>query len=107
MELGNLEEAILLLVLALDGKAYGISVAEAYEEHFKRSIHIPSVHTVLRRLEKKKLIQSQEGGATKERGGRRKRYYTINAEGYALLVKVREQRNKVWNIAPNLSFDNS
>ena len=69
MELGSLEESILLLVLVLDGKAYGISVAEAYKKHFKKAIHIPSVHTVLRRLEKKQLIESQEGGATKGNDG--------------------------------------
>lgn len=105
MELGSFEESILLLVLALNGEAYGISVAEAYKEYFNKSTSIPAIHTVLRRLEKKGLISSREGGATKVRGGRRKRLYTINAKGYHLLEQIREQRAKVWNIAPKLSFE--
>jgi PadR family transcriptional regulator PadR len=72
--LGFLEETILLLVLVMDGEAYGFSVSEAYEQHTGKSISISAVHTVLSRLEKKGLVKSQMGGATAERGGRRNEF---------------------------------
>ena len=79
--LGSLEETILLLVLAMEEDAYGFSVSEAYRAHMGKSISISAVHTVLARLEKKGLISSQLGGATSERGGRRKRIFTVTGAG--------------------------
>ena len=50
--LGNLEESVLLIVMILD-EAYGVSVAEAYEDKTGNTISIPAIHTVLKRLETK------------------------------------------------------
>ena len=103
--LGNLEETLLLLVLIRHGDAYGVSVAEAYMEHTGKRISIPAVHTVLKRLEKKGLLSSHMGGATTDRGGRRKRLFEITALGHNVLTEVQNSRKKLWEQAPKLDFN--
>ncbi|MEZ5041754.1 MAG: PadR family transcriptional regulator [Saprospiraceae bacterium] len=103
--LGSLEEIILLLVLSMKEEAYGVSVAEKYQEIMNKSISIPSIHTVLKRLEEKGFLVSSMGGATQERGGRKKRLYEITRYGYQSLVELQKTRNQLWGGIPNLSFN--
>ena len=67
-QLGNLEEAVLLIALYLD-EVYGVSVAEEYKRQTGQGISIPAIHTVLRRLEDKGMLKSRMGEASPERGG--------------------------------------
>jgi len=104
-QLGSLEETILLLVLTLsEGEAYGVSIAEAYKQQMEKSISIPAVHTVLKRLESKELIESSLGEASRVRGGKRKRIYRINQAGYLALKAIHDNRSQLWQAAPKLSF---
>ncbi len=96
-KLGYLEETILLLVILMDGEVYGFAVSEAYKEHMGKSISISAVHAVLSRLEKKGLIRSYMGGATAERGGRRKRLFESTAEGREVVAQMKAARQKLWN----------
>lgn len=104
--LGQLEELILLVVINLQeaDQAYGPQVVAAYTAHTDRRISLPAVHTVLRRLEEKGFLQSRLGGATTDRGGRRKRLYQITRYGYQALDTLRLQREKLWSQAPKLGF---
>lgn len=104
LSLGNLEETILLLVLVLRDDAYGVSVAEEYQRRYNKSISIPAIHTVLGRLEKKALVTSRMGGATAERGGRKKRLFEVTRYGYKVLCDLRDARAQLWDMAPNLTF---
>ncbi|HEX9650046.1 MAG TPA: PadR family transcriptional regulator [Cyclobacteriaceae bacterium] len=97
--IGSLEEIVLLLVMAKDEEIYGVSVAKQYTIHTGKSISIPAVHTVLRRLESKKMIQSRVGGASKERGGRSKRIYDITNLGRKTLAEIRDNRSKLWELS--------
>ena len=99
--LGQLEEMILLIVLIIQEEAYGVSVAEEYRTRSGRNISIPAVHTVLKRLEKKGLLRSRMGGATAERGGRKKRLFEITPYGLASLEEIKELRRQLWSAAPN------
>ena len=103
--IGSLEETILLLVLIHQGEAYGVSIRDAYVDHSKRSITIPAVHTVLKRLEKKGFLNSKMDGATAERGGRRKRIFEVTPHGYKVLQELRASREQLWAAAPKLSFN--
>ena len=102
--LGNLEELILLVVLVLNGEAYGVSVTEEYFQRTGRNISIPAVHTVLKRLEKKGLVTSRMGGSTTERGGRKKRLFEITPYGYRVLAEIQQSREQLWKVAPKLGF---
>ena len=103
--LGNLEESILLIVMIVE-EAYGVSVAEAYEEKTGNTISIPAIHTVLKRLEKKGMVKSKMGEATAERGGRRKRIFEATPYGYKVISQIRENRLQLWSLIPKLDMHN-
>ncbi len=102
--LSALEESILLIIMVNNGEAYGVSVADEYKRQLGKSISIPSVHTVLERLESKGLISSSEGGATAIRGGRRKRLLSLTKQGYEALRKVNNKRQEFWQLPSALSY---
>lgn len=102
--LGNLEETVLLIVAVLPHEAYGYTVSEAYFEYMKTKISISAIHTVLKRLEQKGLIKSKMGGATPERGGRRKRIFEVTKFGLSTLEELQQNREKLWQMMPKLNF---
>ena len=101
--LGNLEEAVLLIALYLD-EVYGVSVAEEYSKQTEHSISIPAIHTVLRRLEEKGMLESRMGEASPERGGRRKRLYYATTYGLNVIREIRNERVRLWSKIPALKF---
>ena len=105
--IGEFEEIVLLLVAAQHDEAYGLSITKAIEEKLKRSVTMSSVHTALYRLEEKGFVQSRVGGATTERGGRRKRLFVISALGKAALKESREARNQLWGMIPKFVLEGS
>jgi PadR family transcriptional regulator PadR len=46
------------------------------------------------------------GGATAQRGGRRKRIYTITAYGQRVLTDSRDFKMSLWQQFPGLAIDN-
>ncbi len=102
VNLGEFEELILLLVAILNGAAYGVFVMEELEKQTGRSVNISAVHAALRRLEAKKMVKSDWSQATTERGGRRKRLFTITQVGQTALNQLKETRNRLWNQIPDL-----
>ncbi len=105
LNLGNLEESVLLLVIILKENAYGVAIALEYQQQYGKSISAPAIHTVLRRLEKKELIKSKVGGATNERGGRSKRIYEVTQAGYHAVKAIQTHRDQLWSKVPKLSFN--
>ena len=94
--LGEFEELILLYVAVQSGEAYGISVMEQLAQEADRDVNISAVHAALRRLEQKGFVRSGWSESTAERGGRRKRLFSITQEGEDALVQVRSLRNRIW-----------
>ena len=90
--LGEFEEVILLLTGILGEDAYSFKIAEEFEKQTSRSVSIGAVHSTLNRLEEKGFLTSKVGNATAERGGRRKRIYTITAYGKRALEQARDLR---------------
>ena len=100
--LGELEELILLMVALIGADAYGVSITEALEEQAGRVITISAAHAALHRLEEKGFVKSKMGGASMERGGRRKRLFQITAYGRQTLQELRDVRNTIWAQLPNI-----
>lgn len=105
--LGELEELVMLSVGILYNEAYGIAIQNEIKERCNRSITISTVHSVLSRLEEKGFISARYGGATPERGGRRKRLFTLTSAGEATIKKMREMRNEMWNSIPEVALGNA
>ena len=102
--LGNLEEMVLLMVLLVHEEAYGVTIREAFIKHYQQKISLSAIHTVLRRLEKKGFTTSHLGGASAERGGRRKRLYQVKPYGYKTITAIQEQRIRIWSLIPKFNF---
>jgi len=100
--LGAFEELVLLAIGALGDTAYGITHKEEREKSTGRSPSIGAVHSALVRLEEKDFITSYEGGATAERGGRRKRYYYITDSGKAVLSAAKDLRDQLFVRIPGM-----
>ncbi|MBW0178873.1 MarR family transcriptional regulator [Sediminibacterium sp.] len=107
--MGEFEELTLLIVAIMNGKAYSIGIIEELEKRTGRSAAIGGVQTVLKRMEEKGWVTSEFGEATKERGGKRKRYYSITAKGKKIMAENREKRNSLWEAIPKpgLSYESA
>lgn len=105
--LGAFEELVLLAVGSLTDKAYGVAIKEALEEETGRSPSIGALHSALYRLEDKGYLRSTEGGATTERGGRRKKFYQLSASGKKALEAAHELRMAFSSKVPGLKLNSS
>jgi PadR family transcriptional regulator PadR len=85
--LGEFEQMILLAILRLGADAYGMRIRREIEERARRPTSIGALYITLERLERKGFIQSELGDATPERGGRAKRFFTVNPSGREVLDK--------------------
>ena len=100
-DLGEFEELVLLSVAVRTPRAYSVVVAEELEQQTGRTITTGAVHAALQRLEKKGFVNSRMGEPTAERGGRRKRLFTVTVAGSRMVHQVRDVRNRLWDrIAP-------
>lgn len=102
--LGEFEELVLLLVAASNYEAYGVQLLESLEEKLGKKVNISAVHVVLKRMETKGFVESNFGGITNERGGRRKKYYNITSLGKKVMDRQYELRTSIYKQIPNISF---
>jgi len=93
--MGSLEELILLILLK-HGRCHGVEIAQHYEAALDKSISLPAIHVVLKRMEKKGWIRSEFGQPTAVRGGRRKRIYWATAGGYQVVKETQEAKLGLW-----------
>lgn len=100
--LGEFEELILTMVGILQEEAYGNAVIKEIKEQVNREVSLAAAHVTLYRLEDKGYIKSRVGGATKTRGGRRKRIFTITSAGLSMLRAMKEDRIQLWKLIPQL-----
>ena len=101
INLGEFEEMVLLMVAILDKEAYGVTVNQALEEHTGRIVAFGTIHNTLIRLEEKGFLNSELGGATAERGGRRKRLFKVTALGSRALQEIHQLRQELWQMMPS------
>lgn len=102
--LGEFQEIVLLSILILDDQAYGLKIQKEISARLDRTLSRGALHTALTRLEEKGFLESHVGGATAERGGRRKRFYTLTTSGKSALKQAKELREEMWSLAPKFSI---
>jgi PadR family transcriptional regulator PadR len=79
--LGEFEHIIILALLRLEDRAYGVTVRQEIELRTQRAVSIGAVYATLDRLETKGYVRSHRGDPTPERGGRSKRFFRVTAKG--------------------------
>jgi len=102
--LGEFEELVLTMVGILGEDAYGNAIVTEIKDRIGRDVNLSAVHITLYRLEDKGHVKSLMGGATKLRGGRRKRIFTITNAGLAMLRVMKNARVDLWKLIPQLKI---
>ena len=101
--LGEFEELVLLVVGALKEEAYGNMIKKEIAARTKRNPSIGALHSALYRLEDKGFLHTSLGGATNERGGRRKKFYRLTEAGVMAIQKAYELRNDLYLLIPQIN----
>src|SRR5882672_8725081 len=86
--LGEFEHMIVLALLRLEDRAYGVTVRQEIEFRTKREVSIGAVYATLDRLETKGYVKSHRGDPTPERGGRAKRFFRVTPKGVAAVNRT-------------------
>jgi len=86
--LGEFEHIVVLALLRLVDRAYGVTVRQEIEFRTKRDVSIGAVYATLDRLETKGYVKSRRGDPTPERGGRAKRYFQVTAKGVSAVNRT-------------------
>ena len=79
--LGDFEQLVLLALVRLGDRAYGVSIHEELLARAGRDVSVAAVYKTLERLEDKGFAASSLGEPTAERGGRRKKFFRIQPAG--------------------------
>jgi len=95
--LGEFEEIVLLAVVVMEGQAYGLVILNEITAQTGRDLRLNQVHSALMRLEEKGMVKSTLGEPTAERGGKRKRLFTITAYGQRTLQEIQQVRDNFWS----------
>ena len=90
------EEYVLLAVISLGDKAYSLPILKHIEKTTKRNWTLGGIYIPLYRLEENGYLSSELGTPTKERGGKRKRYYRITKKGKEALRVQRQVQTAMW-----------
>lgn len=86
--LGEFEHIVVLALLRLEDRAYGVTVRQEIEFRIKREVSIGAVYATLDRLETKGYVKSHRGDPTPERGGRSKRFFRATPKGVAAVNRT-------------------
>ena len=85
--IGDFEQRILFALIHLGADAYGVSIRDEIEGRTGRAVSAGALYTALDRLEKRGLVSSRLGDPTPERGGKRKRLYSVEPAGERALAQ--------------------
>ncbi len=104
--LGSLEEIVLMIVLQQE-ECHGVMIAQQYESILDKTISLPAIHVVLKRMEKKGWIRSRFGKPTAQRGGKRKRLYQATPAGYHVVRQLQATKARLWagSIQPTVKYE--
>ncbi len=102
--LGEFEELVLTMVALLGENAYGNAIVEEISQKINREVNLSAVHVTLYRMEDKGYVTSEMGAASNMRGGRRKRIFSVTNAGLQMLQSLKEQRQELWSLIPDLNF---
>ena len=86
--LGEFEHIVVLALLRLGDRAYGVTVRQEIELRIGREVSIGAIYATLDRLEVKGYVKSRLGEPTPERGGRSKRFFRVSAKGMAAVNRT-------------------
>ena len=96
VHLGEFEQIVLLAILRLGEKAYGVRIRAEIENRAGRKVSVGALYATLDRLEAKGLVHSWFADATAQRGGRSKRYFKLLPAGVRALSGSKVVFDRMW-----------
>jgi PadR family transcriptional regulator, regulatory protein PadR len=94
--LGEFELLVMLTVLRLGDGAYGVPISREIERQTGRDVAFGTVYSTLERLQEKGFVCSNLGDATRERGGRAKRYFRVTSAGLRTVRETKQGLIRLW-----------
>lgn len=79
--LGEFEQLVMLALVRVGEDAYGVPIHEELAARARRTVSVAAVYKTLERLEAKGYVSTRIGEPTAERGGRRRKYFKLEAPG--------------------------
>lgn len=79
--LGPFELTVLSICVHLGDSAYGASIMKEHKTLTGKDVSVGALYTTLDRLEEKGMITSTLGEPTPQRGGKSKRFISVNPAG--------------------------
>ncbi len=98
------EELTLLAILQLHENAYGVTIRRHLMEIAGEHFSFASVYVPLDRLAQRGYVTAIDGPPTKERGGRRRRFYRVTQAGLAALAEMERVRSDLRQGVPQLAL---
>jgi len=96
-ELTKAEESLLLTILRLKDKAYGVAIKRRIQKTTGKALPYGTLYFILEQLTKKGYVKRSIGESKPERGGRSRIYYTLTSEGSEALEQAHEMQRRIWN----------
>ena len=94
--LGEFEQIVLLALVRLGERAYGVPIRQEIENRTGRRTSVGALYSTLDRLEAKGHVHSWFADATPQRGGRSKRYFCVLPEGLQSLTRSKSMLDRMW-----------
>lgn len=79
--LGEFEQLLLFALLRLGDESSGTEILREIEKRARRSPSPGAIYNSMERLQRRRLVESKFGDPTPERGGKRKKLYTLTPLG--------------------------
>jgi PadR family transcriptional regulator PadR len=95
--LGEFEQSLLLAIVHLGDGAYGVTIRREIERRTGYDVALGAIYTSLGRLERKGLVTSRFSDPLPERGGRARRYFTLQPAGARALRESRRRLSAMWH----------
>ncbi len=95
--LGEFEHLVLLAALRLREEVYAPEIARILEEHANREMSRGTLYAALERLEKRGLIGWHAEATTSERGGSRRRRFSVTEAGTTAVAEQRQVLLGMWS----------
>ena len=93
----NMKELNILSAL-ISKDMYGLEIVRYVNEHGTVRLHLGNLYAILSGMEKKGVLNSEEGTTTSKRGGNKRRYYSITATGQQCLNEYQARLTGMWGL---------
>lgn len=91
------EELILLAVFSLKDNAYGVTIRKYIIEKTAVDWTIGAIYVPLNRLARDGYLETTIGEPTPERGGKRKKFYSLTQRGMKALAHTKRINDSMWS----------